>query len=172
MTPAPLRTTGPPTPHRRRDTTAPVLRSTIERQHSVIFRLLIQAQEQVAALLECPEDEREPDSQRAATEAIEQLGSELPAHFHWEETRGALSDALEHAPQLDRRAQLLMAQHDEFRVRVRHLVTIVQVAGSTRSRWFAVRGLLDELARDLSIHERWENRLIADALVNDLGGGD
>jgi len=105
----------------------------------------------------------------AALQRVTELEVQLPAHFAFEEAGGYLADALSAAPRLSRRAAHLMGDHEHLRHQLVEFAARAQRA--QLGGWSALSHPMHELSDALRRHELAENRLLRDALLDDLGGG-
>jgi hemerythrin len=100
---------------------------------------------------------------------VSELEIRLPAHFALEEKGGYLSEELARAPRLSRVAARLLNEHAEF------LVRLLRFSGSARRTRRAedCSSLLPEtlaFSEAIRKHERRENQLMREALMDDVGG--
>jgi hypothetical protein len=111
----------------------------------------------------------DPESRARALHLLDDLESQLPAHFAYEEAGGYLSEELAAAPRLRHRAGRLQREHRELSLRLSHFARHARAGEATD--W---KGLAEELRDFIDAvrqHELEENRLIRSALMDDLGGG-
>ena len=80
-----------------------------------------------------------------------------------------VSDAVDLAPHLQRKASALLVQHGNLRAALEQLATRARAARSDRDA-DAFRTAVREWLAAMSQHEREENRLIQSAYSEDLGG--
>lgn len=99
---------------------------------------------------------------------LARLQIHLAEHFAEEERVGFVPNALQAAPRLTKRGQRILSQHDLLRV---SLAGVVSVLNRETSNWQEVREDFKSFRVDLEEHERRENELIEEALMDDLGGG-
>jgi hypothetical protein len=117
----------------------------------------------------------EPDADQAgeALRGIEHLARELSTHFAWEEAAGGIfAKALDVAPRLERRVLGLRRRHGPLGSEIQQILEDAGYAGVARDAWRRVAKRFGVFARALRNHERAEDRLIADAYLQDLGSGD
>ena len=104
---------------------------------------------------------------------LEQLAHQLAEHFTREEAPdGIFAKALTRAPRLERRVLALRRQHEPLGAELEQVLEDAGYAGLAPDAWQRVAKALAAFARALRAHERAEDRLIADAYLEDLGGGD
>lgn len=116
-----------------------------------------------------------PDADQAgeALRRIEHLARELPTHFAWEEAAGGIfAKALEVAPRLERSVLALRRRHGPLGSEIQQILEDAGYAGVAPDAWREVAKRFGVFARALRNHERAEDRLIADAYLQDLGSGD
>jgi hemerythrin-like domain-containing protein len=112
-----------------------------------------------------------PDLERAvaAVELLSDFETALVAHFEFEEAGGYLSDALEAAPRLSRQAARIFSEHGALRRSFADLASRARRADS--DGWPSIAQRLSAFGDAMRGHETEENRLLNDALLDDLGGG-
>ena len=109
---------------------------------------------------------------RARVRTISELEALLIEHFHLEEVGGYLADALRVAPRYNTRAEALRGQHAGLAREMRALRELCEICGRSRERWDELDTRLAAFANRLSTHERGENEIQSDALLEDLGTQD
>jgi DnaK suppressor protein len=111
-------------------------------------------------------------AERAAAIALmADLERELQGHFAREEEGGYLLEALSVAPRHGRTAERLRGQHAEFGHALAQLVEQARASGGSAVAWRETAKSFGGFAEVLRDHERSENEIIADAFLDDLGGG-
>jgi hypothetical protein len=103
---------------------------------------------------------------------IGELEERLPRHFADVESAGFLSLAIDQAPRLSRRAEVL---RDESRALARWLSLLgerMRSAGSLKKRWQKLDIDCHRFAEIFHEHEYSENALICEAWVDDIGAVD
>lgn len=120
--------------------------------------------ERVEKISNPPATAAEGDEIRAR---IARFATELDTHFGCEEELGFVSAAIEEAPRLSRRAAALSAEHGGLRSQIARIRTLAD-----DPQWSAedTRQALQRFVLDFCHHEERENRLISEALFEDLGG--
>lgn len=108
-------------------------------------------------------------ARRASVRAIAELEARLVEHFGLEESSGHLSEAVRHAPRYYEEAEALRAEHDSLAREMRAVSELVEVSGRSLEAWSEVDWRLDAFARRLKAHERAENEIASQALLEDLG---
>jgi cell division septum initiation protein DivIVA len=134
-------------------------------QHQSLKALLLSLEEAIAHCAAHPSSE----ASAAALRRVTELEIQLPAHFAFEEAGGYLADALSAAPRLSRQASQLLGDHDHLRHQLAEFVARAQRAQP--GGWSSLSHRMHELSDALRQHELEENRLLRDALLDDLGGG-
>ena len=137
----------------------------IRAQHRSLKALLLSLEEAIARCAATPSGE----ASATALQRVTELEVQLPAHFAFEEAGGYLADALAAAPRLSRKAAHLMGDHDRLRDQLAEFAARAHRAKP--GGWSSVSHRLHELSDALRHHELEENRLLRDALLDDLGGG-
>jgi hypothetical protein len=114
----------------------------------------------------------ESDAEQALRR-LEHLARELPEHFSWEEAAdGIFAKALDVAPRLERRVLALRKRHAPLGSEIQQILEDAGYAGVAPDAWRRVAKRFGAFAKALRNHERAEDRLIADAYLQDLGSGD
>jgi iron-sulfur cluster repair protein YtfE (RIC family) len=112
---------------------------------------------------------------RARSEAESLLGEleeRLPRHFATEERAGFLSEAVNQAPRLSRRAEELRAECAQLAEGLASLRTRMRSAGRATRRWQELDAECRRFAEAYLDHESRENDLIHEAWVEDIGAVD
>jgi RNA polymerase-binding transcription factor DksA len=99
------------------------------------------------------------------------LERELARHFRLEEEGGYLAEVLSVAPRHSRRASTLAREHERFRKDVAVILERARQAGPSSPEWETIDAQLREFSEALLAHEEAENEIIADAWLDDHGGG-
>jgi len=140
-------------------------------QHAGLRILLGSLDELICSLLESyRRDAADDGAQSAALALFSSLEFALENHFAMEEEGGYLSYVLAIAPRHSRKAETLCHQHAAFRKDVAKLAERARVAGCSASDWERIATDFREFSRVLLAHEQMENDLVADALLQDVGG--
>jgi hypothetical protein len=112
---------------------------------------------------------------RARSEAASLLGEleqRLPHHFATEERAGFLSEAVDQAPRLSRRADELRAECAQLAEGLASLHTRMRSAGRATRRWQELDAECRRFAEAYHDHESRENQLIHEAWAEDVGAVD
>ena len=106
---------------------------------------------------------------------LAQLRDMLAMHFTLEEAFGYFEDALDVAPRLSARADLLRAEHQQLYLRICEIADEAeQLLYHEKGRKIVMRMAeqFREFHRRLREHESRENELILEAFDDDIGVGD
>jgi iron-sulfur cluster repair protein YtfE (RIC family) len=101
-----------------------------------------------------------------------ELAERLPRHFATEERAGFLSEAVNQAPRLSRRADELRAECAQLAAGVAALRTRMRSAGRATRRWQELDAECRRFAEAYHDHESRENQLIHEAWSEDIGAVD
>lgn len=149
--------------------------STAEPAATVDHRALRQALEAATtalAGLNVP-DPSPVEEARAALDAVERFHDVLVRHLRSEEEEGGwFAEIVYKAPHVAARIDVLRLEHEPFASRMGEIAEDARWAGVSNEAWRRVADALNELARELRRHERAEEKLAADAMLIDEGGGD
>gem|GEM_PF-3712955 len=117
-------------------------------------------------------EDRDPQTAQEAVEMLAALGETLTSHFGAEEEPGGLFGELQSvAPRARGDMSALVEEHQRFRERVAKLLARARRAPRHPEEWVIVMRGFRRFARDLRAHERAENGLVAEILLEDQGGG-
>ncbi len=107
------------------------------------------------------------------SDLLGQLGDRLVKHFALEEDGGYFTEALLHAPQLVSKANALLAQHPKMSQKAKTLIESLASPSSEGVDWWEeTRARFSAFREELLRHESFENRLLQEAYVRDLGAHD
>ena len=109
---------------------------------------------------------------RERVRTITELEVLLIDHFQLEETGGYMADALRLAPQYSGRAEALRTQHTALALEMRSLRELCEICGRSKERWAELDARLASFTKRLRTHERAENEIASDALLEDIGTQD
>lgn len=147
------------------------LAGQMQMQHHDLSAMLLELLELVSQIRW-----RHASGQEAEIEAgacavlLAHLERTLMRHFAAEERGGYLQDVLDAAPWLQRRVELLEGEHGALAAVLHRLCE--RVAGDAMPPdWSRVQADLQRFATHLLEHENVENRMMQQALLDDLGGG-
>ena len=101
-----------------------------------------------------------------------ELEQRLPHHFAAEERVGFLSEAVNQAPRLSRRADELRAECAQLAEGLTSLHTRMRSAGRATRRWQELDTECRRFAEAYHDHESRENQLIHEAWAQDVGAVD
>lgn len=96
----------------------------------------------------------------------------IESHFEHEEEGGYLSEALEQAPRLTERAQVLFKQHESLLADARGLRHHVRGGEGTDAWWDELSTRFNDFTRALMTHEAHEDDLVQEAYTDDIGSKD
>lgn len=150
---------GGASPHEFSETTAMALAKRLAAEHERLHRLLERTDELVQS------DEANIASVQGT---VSELITALERHFAWEEEGGYMSEALQAAPWLFRRAAALRRQHamllraaEQIREGTHHAANLELLKSS-----------LERLVRRVRRHEQAEDTLLQEAVTQDIGAKD
>jgi len=137
----------------------------VHRQHADIVRHINDLAERLESV---SGPTREGQGHFDVAGRLGRLQEEIAQHFADEERVGFVPKALKRAPQLSERASRIISQHDLLRLGLAHAIDTL---GLEHSSWEDVRRDFESFTVALREHERRENELINEAMLDDLGGG-
>lgn len=107
-----------------------------------------------------------------AVRHLKGLLRELLEHFANEEAAdGFFAEALARAPRFEVRVLRLQGQHAPLRAQLEKIVRNAGYAGLSSEAWRAVSESFVDFAMALRAHENAESGIVADAFLEDQGGG-
>ena len=129
--------------------------------------------ESIQAILEAlGEEEARAERVEEAVRHLEGLLRELLQHFANEEAAdGFFAEALACAPRFESRVLTLRGQHATLRSQLEEVSEDAGYAGLSSEAWRAVAVSFVDFAMALRAHENAESGIVADAFMEDQGGG-
>jgi hypothetical protein len=151
----------------------PELLKRFHEEHGKLHRMLRSLRTRVRdAAASSSEDAEGARARSEAESLLAELEERLPRHFASEERAGFLSEAVDQAPRLSRRADQLRAECPVLAAGLASLGARMRRAGPATRRWQELDAECHRFAEAFHDHEYRENALIHEAWVEDIGAVD